>query len=190
MDISELMEQYAQALSRYEECESIVESEHRSYLYAVESSEEFNPITLEVVYNSKWAKLIPERKRNEDIAKKEFEQAKRLLDFVHKSYCMASENMSSNDAMQNQMIAESKYLKLKEEYDNLSELRESSEEIGKKNDHDYGYEKALPYYNKSRECYYKMKKLEPIMRVYESFSKNLKYNAEEKQKKEYGSKKL
>ena len=46
------------------------------------------------------------------------------------------------------------------------------------------------YHNKSRECYYKMKKLEPIMRVYESFSKNLKYNAEEKQKKEYGSKKL
>lgn len=82
--------------------------------------------------------------------------------------------MNSNDAMQNHLIAERKYLALKKEYDNLEELRESSNKTGNKYDQDYGYSKAAPYYNKGTEYYYKMQAMEPIMRVYKSFSFNLK----------------
>lgn len=88
--------------------------------------------------------------------------------------------MPSYDIMKNQVIAESKYLKLKEEYDNLIKLRELSNGISAKYDQDYDYEEVLPYYKKVSECYCKIEKLELVMRTYKSFAHNLKYLAEKK----------
>ena len=195
MNISELMEQYAQAVAKYEKCETIVKTAHNEYLHAVGSVDEsfytlLNDGTMghDFEMEMKWNKEIPEREKKEMEAKKELEQARKNLDFIHKSYTLACENMNSYDAMQNHSIAEKKYVALKEKYDGLSELRESSNRTAKKYDEDYGYSKAAPFYSTGTECYYKMQEIEPIMRVYQSFAHNLKFLADKKQNDEYGPK--
>ena len=196
MNISELMEQYAQAVATYEKRETILKNANNDYFYAVGSADESFWTLLDdgtmghdIKMETKWRKLIPERQRKLEEARIEFAQAKKNLEFIHESYILACKSMNSFDAMKNHFIAEKRYLSLKDEYDNLVALRETSNKTGEKYDRDYGYSKAAPFYNKGTKCYYKMREIEPIMRVYKGFANHLKFLADKKQSEEFGPKK-